>query len=97
MTLADTPTTWLEGPSLPTLTVLLIFVGIPVLVILTISLLVYAPSWVNGPRYRPGQPWESEGAWFGTSVAADTAPGLIDSGARPAEPDQAVGGASADW
>ena len=40
----------------------------------SISLLVYAPSWVHGPRYRPGQPWESNSEWFGTSVAADASP-----------------------
>jgi hypothetical protein len=66
-----------EGPFLSSLTVLAVFVGIPVLVILVISLLVYAPSWARGPRYRPGQPWESEGEWFGTSVAVDPSPALL--------------------
>ena len=70
---------------MPTLEVLAIFVGIPLLVILTISLLVYAPSWVHGPRYRPGQPWESKSEWFGQSVAADPSPGLLDRGTRDAE------------
>jgi hypothetical protein len=71
---------------MPTLEVLAIFVGIPLLVILTVSLLVYAPSWVHGPRYRPGQPWDSKSEWFGTSVAADPPPGLLDRGAQDAEP-----------
>jgi hypothetical protein len=71
---------------MPTLEVLAIFVGIPLLVILGVSLLVYAPSWVHGPRYRPGQPWESKSEWFGTSIAADPSPGLLDRGAGDAEP-----------
>jgi hypothetical protein len=71
VTLADTPATWSEGPFISTLHALAIFVGIPLLVILTVSLLVYAPSWARGPRYRPGQPWQSKTEWFGASVAAD--------------------------
>ena len=71
---------------MPTLEVLAIFVGIPLLVILAVSLLVYAPSWVHGPRYRPGQPWESKSEWFGASIAADPSPGLLDRGAGDAEP-----------
>ncbi len=57
---------------MPSLQVLLIFVGIPLLVITTVSLLVLIPSWVKGPRYRPGQPWDAESEWFGAQIA--TAP-----------------------
>ena len=80
MTLADTPTTWLEGHSLSTLEVLAIFVGIPLLVILTVFLLVYAPSWVHGPRYRPGQPWEGKSERFGASLAVEPALGQLATG-----------------
>lgn len=108
MTRADTPTTWSEGPSLSTLDALLIFAGIPLLVILVVSLLVFAPSWVNGPRYRPGQPWEARSEWFGgAAVAAQPQRSMIEpghSGARadasPAAPtrvDDGSGGASAGW
>lgn len=51
-----------------TLDVLLVFVGIPLLVIAAVSLLVYAPSWVKGPRYRPGQSWDASAEWFGASA-----------------------------
>jgi hypothetical protein len=77
VTLADTPTTWPDGPSLSTLEVLGIFAGIPLLVIVVIFLLVYAPSWVHGPRYRPGQPWDGKREWFGTPVAQDQPSGLL--------------------
>ena len=50
--------------------VLLIFAGIPLLVILTVSLLVLAPGWVKGPRYRPGLPWTADAVWFGPAVSA---------------------------
>lgn len=43
---------------------LLVFVGIPLLVIAAIYLLAYAPSWVKGPR-RSGQPWGTASEWFG--------------------------------
>jgi len=107
--LADTPTTWLDGPSISTLHAIAIFVGIPLLVILLIALLVYAPSWVSGPRYRPGQPWDAQPEWFGSPLAADaTAPRLeagADVGEASADPvdagsstrDPSTGGASATW
>ncbi|MEJ7629045.1 MAG: hypothetical protein WKF54_05580 [Nocardioidaceae bacterium] len=108
MTLADTPTTWSEGPPLSTLNALLIFAGIPLLVILVVSLLVFAPSWVNGPRYRPGQPWDARSEWFGGAVPAQPPAGMIevagrsgaddDSSARPSRrADEGSGGASAGW
>jgi hypothetical protein len=58
---------------MPTLEVILVFAGIPLLVIITIFLLVYAPSWVKGPRYRPGQPWEAKTEWFGPNAEAAAA------------------------
>jgi hypothetical protein len=66
---------------MPTLEVLAIFAGIPLLVIVAISLLVYGPSWVHGPRYRPGQPWDSGSEWFGATVAAEPTSGMLESGA----------------
>lgn len=106
MTLADTPATWLDGPSESGLRTLAVFVGIPLLVILTIFLLTYAPSWVHGPRYRPGQPWEAETERFGTPIIASTPTGLLGVGAQQtAEADEGdttvgdrgSGGASAGW
>lgn len=98
MPLADTPVGWNSGPSVSTLHVLSIFVGIPLLVILTVSLLVYAPSWMHGPRYRPGQPWASKSEWFGTSVAADPSGGVVltadAEGAEAAEPGPEAAGSS---
>lgn len=63
--LAGTPKSWPVGPSMSTLDVLLVFVGIPLLVILAVSLLVSLPGWLKGPRYRPGQSWEATSEWFG--------------------------------
>lgn len=65
MILAGTPKSWPDGPDVSTLTTLLIFIGIPLLVFAAIYLLAYAPSWVKGPRYRPGQPWGTTSEWFG--------------------------------
>ena len=65
MMLADAPTTWPEPPETSMLELLLVFVGIPLLAVVVISLLVMAPSIAKGPRFSPGQPWEAEPEWFG--------------------------------
>ncbi len=51
---------------------LLVFVGIPVLVFVIISLLVMAPSLAKGRRFSPGQPWDAAPEWFG-ATELDTA------------------------
>lgn len=84
-----------------TLEVILIFAGIPLLVILMIFLLVYAPSWVRGPRYRPGQPWEANAEWFGPVVSNRETPAAVmaggSAGAARETADADTGGASAGW
>jgi len=95
VTLADPPKTWPDGPAISTLETLAIFVGIPLLVILAVSLLVYAPSWVHGPRYRPGQPWAGGSHWFGTYLAADPAATRLESGAPTTAPKDELTGSSA--
>ena len=56
-----------------------------------VTLLVYAPSWVKGPKYRPGLNWWAEPAWIGG--------GSLDTvGALPAATEAAEGGGcSARW
>lgn len=97
MILAGTPKNWPDGPSMSALHVLLVFVGIPLLVILTVSLLVYAPSWVKAPRYRPGQTWEATSEWFGAVATARTPSTGSAAGAETAAASSGSGGASADW
>lgn len=46
----------------------LLFGGVPLLVIVVVTLLVMAPSMKKGPRYRPGQPWDADQIWFGGPV-----------------------------
>jgi hypothetical protein len=43
---------------------LLIYLGIPALVIGTVWLLVSAPSLAHGPRYRPALSWWAAPRWF---------------------------------
>ena len=58
------------------LELLLVFVGIPLLITVVISLLVMAPSIAKGPRFSPGQPWDADPEWFGAPQRAElgTAP-----------------------
>jgi hypothetical protein len=96
-----------------TLQALLVFVGIPLLAIVVISLLVIAPSLAKGPRYRPGQQWDAPPEQFGALPVGSTASGRQleaghasagreqaagTPGDRPAaSDDDATGGASVTW
>ncbi|MDX6298277.1 MAG: hypothetical protein QOI51_2134, partial [Nocardioidaceae bacterium] len=71
---------------------LAIFAGIPLLVIIIVSLLVLAPGWVKGPRYRPGLPWEADNVWFGVGVGARPEAATVDAG-PPAGPAETAGSA----
>jgi hypothetical protein len=44
--------------------ILLIYVGIPLLVVGLVWLLVSAPSMARGPRYRPSLSWLAAPKWF---------------------------------
>lgn len=110
--LADTPSTWPDPQPTSTLHVLLLFGGIPLLVIIVVSVLVMAPSMARGPRYRPDQDWDAEAEQFGTKPldhGVVPAGQIESSGATPADREQATtatrkrladddaGGASAGW
>lgn len=113
MTLADTPMTWTDPPPMSTLHGLLFFGGIPLLVFVTISLLVMAPSLARGPRYRPGQGWDAAPVQFGALPSAEVgAPGhQLEAGSAPGGRERAAdatgdrigpgdditGGASVSW
>lgn len=71
-----------------------IFVGIPVGVAVVIAFLVFLPSIVNGPRYRPGRAWTATASWFGEPIGSETAAAAITT-LPPATLDG--GGASARW
>jgi hypothetical protein len=64
------------------------FVLLPLTLYAVIALLVYTPSWVRGPKYRPGLSWWAEPVWIG-GVGLDAA--------RQALPAAEEGGCSARW
>jgi hypothetical protein len=78
------------GPGLGIALTLLIFVGIPVAVFLVLGLLVYGPSLLRRPRYRPGRTqWDFAPLWV--SGPANAAPATsVPAGLRG-------GGAGAGW
>ena len=72
----------------------LIYIGIPVAAFLVIGFLVYLPSIVRGPRYRPGRPWTAGSVWFGgPEEAVGPHDEVTDLPATTSE----GGGASARW
>jgi hypothetical protein len=79
------------GPGLSVVSTLLIFVGIPAALFITIAVLVSAPSIARGPRYRPGLGWWAAPVWFNgpddAERAVREAAGSTNTG----------GGASARW
>lgn len=64
------------------------YVLLPLALTGLIALLVFAPSWVRGPKYRPGLPWWSEPVWLGGGSLDDAA---------SARPVVEGGGCSASW
>ena len=64
------------------------FVLLPLAFAGLVTLLVYAPSWVKGPKYRPGLNWWAEPAWIGG--------GLLDDAATATKVSEG-GGCSARW
>jgi hypothetical protein len=71
-----------------------IFLGIPLGVAVVIAFLVFLPSIVSGPRYRPGRPWTATASWFGEPIGSETTAAAITT-LPPATLDG--GGASARW
>ncbi len=82
------------GDGLSWVQTVLIFIGIPVGVFVVIAFLVYLPSMVRGPRYRPGRPWTSGSVWFGGPDDANSAVESVTT--LPASTVEG-GGASARW
>ncbi len=83
---------------------LLIFAGIPALVIVVVSLLVFAPSIAKGPRYRPGLSWWAPPVWIGGPAGQPQQPQAfgvpeLEPGptTAPAAGTRTTGGASASW
>ncbi|WP_350277758.1 hypothetical protein [Kribbella sp. HUAS MG21] len=90
---------------------LLVFVGIPVLVIAVVTLLVFASSIAHGPRYRPGLSWWAPPVWINGPTASKPDPAnlpelpeLTSSSQAPGATATAgagvartTGGASASW
>jgi len=83
----------------------LVFAGIPALVVAVVALLVFAPSIAKGPRYRPGLSWWAPPVWINgpTATKPDPAhlpelPGAPGTTARAGTGvARSTGGASASW
>ncbi len=96
--LAAPPVTWNDPEPMSTLQALLIFAGIPLALVLVITLLVMAPSLVRGDRQQRGVSSWTEPQWFGgpgdaVPAGRHGAQGQIGAGEKAEQP----GGASARW
>lgn len=100
--LAATPVTWNDPPPMSVLTALLIFAGIPLALLLGITLLVLAPSLVRGDRQQRGVASWTEPQWFGgpgdaVPTGRHASRGEIGAGESGAGESEHAGGASARW
>jgi hypothetical protein len=91
------PETW-QSQHTSTLHALLLLAGVPLLLFVVITLLVYLPSMRKGQSYQPGHVWRGEPEWFGGPrnglEAADRAePAAVGSGSGA----ETRGGASGRW
>lgn len=76
---------------------LLVFVGIPALIIAVVWLLVFAPSIAKGPRYRPGLSWWAPPVWVGGPSARPVDVPELTAGESSPAVARSTGGASASW
>ncbi|HET7328253.1 MAG TPA: hypothetical protein VFJ14_13325 [Nocardioidaceae bacterium] len=94
---ADTPASWQDPAPMSPLTALLVFVGIPLALFVTIALLTLAPSLIRGDRQQRGVTSWTEPDWFGNEVSRTQHPrgeqprGELEGGTAQS------GGASARW
>lgn len=86
---ADVPADW-PTESIDTLNAILLLAGVPLLLFVVISFLVYAPSIIRGERIAPGQP-VTENQWLG---GPRKSAGEL---AAPDTEDSQAGGASGRW
>ena len=70
---------------------LLIFAGIPLLIMLVVTLLVLLPDLIRGPRYRPSRGWSGGATWFAGPPDAERAVREASAGG------QTRGGARGSW
>lgn len=92
---AATPLGWPDPDAMSTLEALLVFGGIPLALVVGISVFAMAPSIAKGPRYRPGREWWAEPQWFGgPGELEDAEPAQITAGGQVA-PVSAAGATAA--
>jgi hypothetical protein len=92
---AAPPEGWENSTNDSMLVSLLKLVGIPLLVIVAVTLLTYLPSMIRGGRGAgdPADYFSDNSEWFG---GPRTTPEAVESGSTHAGP-QALGGGSARW
>ncbi len=61
---ADVPEGWNEPPAIDKLEAILLLAGLPLLLFVVITFLVYVPSIIRGERIAPGHPG-TENQWLG--------------------------------
>ncbi len=85
------------GPGLAAWQSLALYLGAPLLLAVVITVLVMAPSWVRGPRYRPSLTWFAAPVWLGAPEGEHLAGAADAEGAGHTPTTVDAGGSSARW
>ncbi len=89
---AAPPQTWDDPDQEPLLETLAFLLGVPLLVILLVTLAVYLPSMMRGQSTEPALAFQERNEWFGGPRK-----GLDSTTAVSSEDAEPKGGASAQW
>ena len=79
---------------------ILVFAGVPLLIILVMAALIFLPGGRKRPRYRSGQPWEHAPVWYEPHPQGPAGHGeyaAIEAGAASASSAGPLGGARGTW
>lgn len=98
--MADAPDTWQNTPHVSATYTLVVLGGIPLLLFLVITLLVYLPSMRK--RESAGDGWRGQSEWFGgprggLATADRSAPPAVTGGSQAPGAESVRGGDSGRW
>ena len=79
---------------------ILVFAGIPLLIVAVLALLVFVPGGRKRPRYKSGQPWDHAPIWYEPhpdGAAADHGHAALPAGSGHTTSAGPLGGARGTW
>jgi hypothetical protein len=79
---------------------ILVFAGVPLLIILVMAALIFLPGGRKRPRYKSGQPWDHAPVWYEPhpqGPAGHDGHAALEAGTASASSAGPLGGARGTW